>query len=232
MAADARPKRGVEASKRSAGTPGTSKGTASFIAGSSAGLVSSLALQPFEVVKTRMQAHRLNMGPTKGMFATAGCVVRDEGVRGLWAGVTASCVRTAAGAGLYFLLLERVSRELNQRFPKAEGDKAGAAANGARTFAVGAASRALAATLLCPITVVKTRMEYAAMSGVTYAGVGNALWQVASKEGARGLFSGLGSTLARDAPFSGLNLLMYTKARSAMADLAAAGEERSPRWTR
>ena len=225
MAADARPKRGVEASKRSAGTPGTSKGTASFIAGSSAGLVSSLALQPFEVVKTRMQAHRLNMGPTKGMLATAGCVVRDEGVRGLWAGVTASCVRTAAGAGLYFLLLERVSRELNQRFPKAEGDTAGAAADaarGARTFAVGAASRALAATLLCPITVVKTRMEYASMSGVTYSGVGNALWQVANKEGARGLFSGLGSTLARDAPFSGLNLLMYTKARGAMADLAAA----------
>jgi solute carrier family 25 protein 38 len=220
MAADARPKRGDEASKRSSGTPGTSKGTASFIAGSSAGLVSSLALQPFEVVKTRMQAHRLNMGPTKGMFATAGCVVRDEGVRGLWAGVTASCVRTAAGAGLYFLLLERVSRELNQRFPKAEGDKANAAFAGARTFAV--ASRALAATALCPITVVKTRMEYASMSGVTYSGVFNALWQVASKEGARGMFSGLGSTLARDAPFSGLNLLMYTKARAAMADFAAA----------
>ena len=149
--------------------------------------------------------------------------MRDEGVRGLWAGVTASCVRTAAGAGLYFLLLERVSRELNQRFPKAEGDKAGAAFAGARTFAVGAASRALAATLLCPITVVKTRMEYASMSGVTYSGVFNALWQVASKEGARGMFSGLGSTLARDAPFSGLNLLMYTKARAAMA--ARAGRE-------
>ena len=222
MAADARPKRGIEASKRTAGRPGTSEGTASFIAGSSAGLVSSLTLQPFEVVKTRMQAGRLNAGPTKGMFATAGCVVRDEGVRGLWAGVTASCVRTAAGAGLYFLLLERVSRELNQRFPRVEGDKASAAADGARKFAVGATSRALAATLLCPITVVKTRMEYAAMSGVTYSGVRNALWQVASKEGARGLFSGLGSTLARDAPFSGLNLLMYTEARRAMADLAAA----------
>lgn len=58
------------------------------------------------------------------------------------------------------------------------------------------------------------------MSGATYTGVGNALWQVASKEGAKGLFSGLGSTLARDAPFSGLNLLMYTKARAVMADYA------------
>jgi solute carrier family 25 protein 38 len=200
----------------------TSKGTASFIAGSSAGLVSSLSLQPFEVIKTRMQAHKLNAGPTKGMFATAGCVVRNEGVKGLWAGVTASCVRTAAGAGLYFLLLERVTRELNERFPKIEGEKNNPTAEGARTFAVGATSRALAATLLCPITVVKTRMEYAAMSGATYNGVGNALWQIASKEGARGLFSGLGSTLARDAPFSGLNLLMYTKARGVMADLASA----------
>lgn len=221
MAVDAKAKRADEASKRTAGTATTSKGTVSFIAGSSAGLVSSLALQPFEVIKTRMQAHKLNMGPTKGMFATAGCVVRNEGVKGLWAGVTASCVRTAAGAGLYFFLLERVTRELNQRFPKVEGEKSSAAAEGARMFAVGAASRGLAATLLCPITVVKTRMEYAAMSGATYHGVGNALWQVASKEGARGLFSGLGSTLARDAPFSGLNLLMYYKARAMMADVAA-----------
>jgi solute carrier family 25 protein 38 len=181
MAVDAKAKRVDEASKRTAGIATTSKGTVSFLAGSSAGLVSSLALQPFEVIKTRMQAHKLYMGPPTGMFATASCVVRNEGVRGLWAGVTASCVRTAAGAGLYFFLLERVTRELNHRFPKKEGEKVSAAAEGARMFTLGAASRGLAATLLCPITVVKTRMEYAAMSGATYTGVGNALWQVARK---------------------------------------------------
>ena len=38
------------------------KSATSFIAGSTAGLVSSGLLQPLEVVKTRMQAHRLKAG--------------------------------------------------------------------------------------------------------------------------------------------------------------------------
>lgn len=199
---------------------GVSRGTTSFLAGSSAGLVSSLALQPFEVIKTRMQAHKLRAGATNAnMFATAGYVVRQEGVKGLWAGVTASCIRTAAGAGLYFLLLERVTRELRTRFP--QGKDSNQTLAGVRTFGVGAASRSLAATLLCPITVVKTRMEYASVSGATYTGVGQALYSIGSKEGVKGLFSGLGSTLLRDAPFSGLNLVMYTQMRRVMSDFAA-----------
>ena len=198
------------------------KSATSFIAGSTAGLVSSGALQPLEVVKTRMQAHRLKAGFSinKSAWATAGCVVRDEGIRGLWAGVSASCVRTACGAGLYFLLLERVTRELNAKFPVSKDSSQ--TVQGARTFAVGAASRALAAAMLCPLTVVKTRMEYASISGTTYTGVDNALYTIGAKEGMKGLFSGLGSTLLRDAPFSGLNLVMYTQMRTVMGEVAVA----------
>lgn len=195
------------------------KGTTSFLAGSGAGLVSSLSLQPFEVIKTRMQAPKVHAGATSNnMFVTASCIVKQEGMRGLWAGVTASCIRTAAGAGLYFLLLERVTRELNARFPPAK-DK-NQTLDGLRTFSMGAVSRSLAATLLCPITVVKTRMEYASVSGTTYTGVGQALVSIGSKEGVKGLFSGLGSTLLRDAPFSGLNLVMYTQMRAVMQEVA------------
>jgi solute carrier family 25, member 38 len=198
------------------------KSATSFIAGSTAGLVSSGALQPLEVVKTRMQAHRLKAGFSinKSAWATAGCVVRDEGIRGLWAGVSASCVRTACGAGLYFLLLERVTRELNAKFPVSKDSSQ--TVQGASTFAVGAASRALAAAMLCPLTVVKTRMEYASISGTTYTGVANALYTIGAKEGMKGLFSGLGSTLLRDAPFSGLNLVMYTQMRTVMGEVAVA----------
>mmetsp|Transcript_69 Transcript_69/g.135 ORF Transcript_69/g.135 Transcript_69/m.135 type:complete len:327 (-) Transcript_69:1342-2322(-) len=197
-----------------------SQGTTSFVAGSSAGLVASLCLQPFEVIKTRMQAHKFSAGSINvGMFRTASTVMRDEGVRGLWAGVTASVIRTAAGAGLYFLLLERVSIELNERFPV--GKDTNPTMAGLRMFGAGAVSRSLAATLLCPITVVKTRMEYSSMGGAKYTGVGQALYSIGAKEGFRGLFSGLGSTLLRDAPFSGLNLVMYTQMRGVMNNYAA-----------
>ena len=196
-------------------------GVTSFLAGSSAGLVSSGILQPFKVIKTRMQAHKLRPGSiNKSMFKTAGCVVRDEGIRGLWSGVTASCVRTAAGAGLYFLLLERVTKEVNARFPESPNASQSSVAL-MKTFAVGAVSRSLAATLLCPLTVVKTRMEYTSMSGTAYTGVTNALVTIGRTEGMRGLFSGLGSTLLRDAPFSGLNLVVYTQTRKMMQDMRA-----------
>ena len=77
MAADGETRRAWDPARKASSGP--SKGTTSFIAGSSAGLVSALALQPFEVIKTRMQAHRLRAGSLpKGMFATAGCVVREE----------------------------------------------------------------------------------------------------------------------------------------------------------
>ena len=80
----------------------------------------------------------------------------------------------------------------------------------------------MAAAMLCPLTVVKTRMEYASISGTTYTGVANALYTIGAKEGMKGLFSGLGSTLLRDAPFSGLNLVMYTQMRTVMGEVAVA----------
>jgi len=59
------------------------------------------------------------------------------------------------------------------------------------------------------------------VSGTAYTGVGQALISIGSKEGFKGLFSGLGSTLLRDAPFSGLNLVLYTQMRRVMNDFAA-----------
>jgi len=78
----------------------------------------------------------------------------------------------------------------------------------------------VAAVLLNPITVVKTRMEYAGAGGGTPRGLVSTFVNIARKEGAGGLFSGLGSTVARDAPFSGLNLLLFTQTRSFMHELA------------
>jgi hypothetical protein len=53
--------------------------------------------------------------------------------------------------------------------------------------------------------------EYAGISGVSYANTAAALVHIARTERLPGLFSGLGSTILRDAPFSGLYLLMYTR---------------------
>ena len=64
-------------------------------------------------------------------------------------------------------------------------------------------ARALASTLLCPVTVVKTRMEYGGAGAVRYKDTWDALATIARAEGPRGLFRGLVPTVMTTAPFSG-----------------------------
>jgi solute carrier family 25 protein 38 len=168
------------------------------------------------------------------MLQVGRAIARTEGVRALWAGVGPACLRVGGGAGaarrsratrapasplirvlgLYFLCLSNAQKALATRWPRdADGEPALPAL---RTFALGAFSRATAAVVFCPVTVVKTRMEYAAVSGVRYRGTLHALATIARAERVRGLFSGLAPTLLRDAPYSGLYLVMFTHMRHAM----------------
>jgi solute carrier family 25 protein 38 len=193
----------------------------SFVGGASAGLVASATLQPFEVIKTRMQVPG-GQGGANNIFSTASRVVRTQGVLALWSGVSASCIRTTAGAGLYFFVLDKMQKEVKQWQKKkyANGEKKQSEfENSVQTFMVGAVSRASIATLLNPISVVKTRLEYG--GGPEYKrSVGRMLVDITKKEGAKGLFSGIVPTILRDAPFSGLNLLVFMKAREFTASLA------------
>jgi solute carrier family 25, member 38 len=233
----------VKTSSTSSSSSSSGWNSSSFIGGATAGLVSSATLQPFEVIKTRMQTQnvltttttttrtvsssssgsnsstittaKIQQGGIKftahannanNVFSTAIKVVQQQGFLALWSGVSASCIRTTCGAGLYFLVLDKMQKEMKQWTQK-EG-------NNLTQFEKG-----MIATLLNPITVVKTRLEYG--GGPEYKrSVGKMLVDISRKEGMRGLFSGLAPTIMRDAPFSGLNLLLFMKAREFTATLA------------
>ncbi|GIL67939.1 hypothetical protein Vafri_21194 [Volvox africanus] len=112
--------------------------------------------QPLDVVRTKMQADAAS-GVVRGTFATARVVLSEQGLRGFWAGTGPSVIRVGLGAGMHFVLLEQIRWLLSH--PGADGSlqlsNVGAAMSGG-------ISRAIAAVLLCPVTVVKTRMEYVA----------------------------------------------------------------------
>lgn len=74
--------------------------------------------------------------------------------------------------------------------------------------APGGCSRAIAAVVSCPITVVKTRMEFGSVQGSSTLG---ALRAITRAEGVRGLFGGLGPTVLSNAPFAGLYYMFYTR---------------------
>ena len=72
----------------------------------------------------------------------------------------------------------------------------------------GMTARTIAGCAMIPITVLKTRFE----SGhFNYTKMSSALIDIYSHEGLRGLSCGLVPTLARDAPYSGIRKIDFTK---------------------
>ena len=174
-----------------------------IVAGLVAGALSSVLLQPLDVVKTRQQSSGAAHG---GVIRVAVQIIKTEGMASLWSGTTPSTVRLAGGIALYFLFLGEVEQASRSMF----GELTGLAA-AMRDFIVGAVSRGFAATLFCPITVVKTRAEVGA------AGPGNLATQLvalARTEGAAGLFAGLAPSLLRDVPYAGFSLALLKATRA------------------
>ncbi|GLI71715.1 hypothetical protein VaNZ11_017013 [Volvox africanus] len=146
----------AQQNKRDVERPKKPPSIASALSGAISGSLISACVQPLDVVRTKMQADAAR-GVVRGTFATARVVLSEQGLRGFWAGTGPSVIRVGLGAGMHFVLLEQIRWLLS--YPGPDGSlqlsNVGAAMSGG-------ISRAIAAVLLCPVTVVKTRMEYVA----------------------------------------------------------------------
>ena len=139
------------------------KSVTSFLAGGGAGMVSTTLLQPLDVIKTHMQAAK---NPKDRHFKVAvSRILGEDGVKGLWRGTGPACVRVGLGAGLYFAVLGPMVETMRSAF--ASGDAYTRGEGGSLkdklpalvTLSAGALTRSIASTVVCPITVIKTRME-------------------------------------------------------------------------
>ena len=131
-------------------------------------------------------------------------MVGEGGLWNLWRGTSATVLRVGGGAGVHFFTLSLL-REVQDR--AADKDARAALSNAA----VGGLSRGLAATVMCPITTVKTRMESsgAAAAGYAYASVWRALQRISEAEGPVALWRGLPPALLANVPFSALHYAFY-----------------------
>ncbi|XP_041978269.1 mitochondrial glycine transporter-like isoform X2 [Aricia agestis] len=180
-----------------------------FLAGSFSGTFSTILFQPLDLVKTRLQnpsqhvvAATINSRIQPGMISIFMNIVRQEHIVGLWKGMVPSIARCVPGVGLYFSSLHWLKTKLGKTNLTA-----------LEAITLGVAARTMSGVALIPITVIKTRYE----SGVyKYTSLSGALRDTYRAEGLRGLSCGLGPTLARDAPFSGLYLMFYTQTKQAV----------------
>jgi len=174
----------------------------SFLAGSLSGSCSTVLLQPFDLIKTRVQ-----QSPHSTIWSQVSHVARAEGILGFWTGVTPSLWRTVPGIGLHFFSYHLLTNLIS------DGQL-----TSPQSLTVGGLARVFAGTLLMPFTVIKTRWEAGGgRFGYKGAGVLGAAKTIVRLEGPRGLMSGLVPTILRDAPYSAIYLMFYNKLKQVTA---------------
>lgn len=174
-----------------------------FLAGSFSGTCSTVLFQPLDLLKTKIQA---NTETRVGMMKMTRNVLSTESIGGLWKGLVPSIVRTVPGVGIYFSAMHAMKTGLCDGKPSSMA-----------SMVIGATARCMAGTIMIPATVIKIRYESGRFE---YRGIREAFQGIYKREGVRGLTSGILPTLFRDAPFSGLYLMLYNNLKTGFAALA------------
>ncbi|CAH1118767.1 unnamed protein product [Phaedon cochleariae] len=158
-----------------------------LIAGLSGGVASTLVLHPLDVIKLRFAVHdgRQTTTKYKGIINAFATIRRQEGIRGLYQGVTPNVCGAGASWGLYFLFYNSL-KTWRQRGN--EDEKLGAG-----THLVIASEAGLVTLLITnPLWVVKTRLclqNYGPAQ--RYNGMVDCLVKIYRADGFKGYYKGL-----------------------------------------
>ncbi|CAG0920834.1 unnamed protein product [Notodromas monacha] len=172
-----------------------------FLFGGTAGMGATLFVQPLDLVKNRMQLQGVGgSGPRRNTIQVLTGVLRNEGIRGIYAGLGAGLLRqatyTTTRLGVYTWLFEVFSSEPGN--PPSFAAKAG----------MGMFAGAVGAFVGTPAEVCLIRMTADGRLPVAerrnYTGVVNALARIAKEEGVTTLWRGAVATMNRAMAKQGL----------------------------
>ncbi|GAA5986425.1 hypothetical protein JCM10908_003749 [Rhodotorula pacifica] len=159
----------------------------SAVSGVTAGLVSTICMQPLDLLKVQLQvstAPRKSHGAIKQIWWGLGEIVKQGGAQGLYRGLTPNLVGNASSWGFYFLWYTMIKARME--------DEKGAKLNAGQHLLASATSGVITAFLTNPIWVVKTRMFTThASQERAYRGVWHGLSTLAREEGFRGMSKGM-----------------------------------------
>ena len=185
-------------SKRSPMQARVSDAYAPLVAGSAARVLAALAVSPIELFRTRMQASHASTaaGTFKETLSGVNDMVRTQGYRSLWRGLTLTLWRDVPFSALYWWTYESTRNALIDARGHSRGQIIDASSSisehrSARShqdhtstlidsFAAGAVSGALASIVTMPFDVGKTRQQVLQHAGDSQTsgaatGLGNAL---------------------------------------------------------
>lgn len=184
---------------------GLSKTSSHFLGGFIGGLSSAVTLQPLDLLKTRIQQNK---------SATLWTALRQvNSPLELWRGTLTSAIRTSVGSALYLSSLNLMRTALASN--KTNGNIINRSSRLPQltvyeNLLAGGFSRGLVGYITMPVTVLKVRYESTLYK---YTSLQEAIKHIYRTEHIKGFFRGFGPTCLRDAPYSGLYVLLYEKAK-------------------
>lgn len=167
-----------------------------FIAGGTAGMLASSVVHPIDLAKVRQQLYTtVNPGSSRPSFPSIlSHMVKSEGIRSIYSGLSASLLRQAVYATARF----GFHRTFSNYFKKRNKNKP---IPFYQKVLSGMASGCIGVLLATPIDVSLVRMQADSMvateSRKDYGNVFSALFRIGREEGIRCLYSGLLPSLLR-----------------------------------
>lgn len=160
-----------------------------FVNGGASGMLSTLFIQPIDMVKVRIQ-----LGEKGNPFAIASKMVKEQGMGSMYKGLSAGLLRqatyTTARLGIYNNIFEK-AKEMNDNKPLPLWQKA----------VCGLTAGGLGALVGSPADLSLIRMQADTTLPLdqrrNYKGVFDALARIVKDEGVGGLFTGAGPTVVR-----------------------------------
>lgn len=198
-----------------------------FLAGAISGAVSETLTHPLDLIATRqsMQPPSLPCRYGSSVSGAMGVIMREEGVRALWSGVSAWLLFAVPSSAIYFTTYETVKRFGTQASPPSSSSRE--VSKTALHLTAGALSELAAAVTTVPGEVVRTRLQlgrnpHLATQGLVtrrenYGGTFRAIRTILREEGlVRGLYSGARPRVACDMSFSALQFAFYERLKEGL----------------
>eukprot|EP01089_Gocevia_fonbrunei_P001375 TRINITY_DN1127_c0_g1_i1.p1 TRINITY_DN1127_c0_g1~~TRINITY_DN1127_c0_g1_i1.p1 ORF type:complete len:309 (-),score=36.08 TRINITY_DN1127_c0_g1_i1:94-1020(-) len=174
-----------------------------LIAGGTAGAIGSLASNPTDLLKIRMQGDVSNTRYTRGIFAAFVDIFKAEGLRGLWTGVVPSMQRAFVVNAAELATYDKIKHLLISNKLLQDGTMC--------HFASSMVTGFVAASAVSPVDVTKTRL----MSQKTkiYSGVMDCMLKTVKNEGFFALYKGFLPLWFRIGPWCVVMFISYEQYR-------------------
>lgn len=196
------------------------RSSAHLIGGFVGGLTSAVALQPLDLLKTRIQQQPKGSigGLAKGSPLTSVVLqIIKENPLSLWRGTIPSMLRTSIGSALYLSCLNQMRTKIAEITANKTGQPIRVTKSSklpelsmGLNLTTGALSRGIVGYITMPITIIKVRYE---STFYNYNSMMEAVKDIYKTDKINGFFKGFGATCLRDAPYAGLYVLLYEKAK-------------------